>query len=134
MVTVEPTTAAGLVLQTGAAISLPSTNGDKKESQPAEVVSTTSQGGLVPGQWEASLTLARLEMDEIARKIIEKEIPPKKIVLVENGLTIIADEIPDETFCNVRVYVKVGSAYEKRSNNGIAHFIEHYLFNVLIDF
>ncbi len=48
--------------------------------------------------------------------------------VLDNGLAVIIDERPtsDTVFCGI--YVKVGSRYETKQNNGISHFLEHLLF------
>jgi predicted Zn-dependent peptidase len=48
--------------------------------------------------------------------------------VLDNGLPVIIDERPmsDTVFCGI--YVKVGSRYETKKNNGISHFLEHLLF------
>lgn len=130
MVKLQPTTEAGLV---SSSVTLLTSNGvqAKTDEVKAEVLQT-APSALLPkpthGQWEESFNRARLEMDKLIKEVIEKETEPKKIVL-DNGLTIIADEIPDEMACNIRVYVKVGSSHEKKNLGGIAHFIEHNVFN-----
>ena len=52
---------------------------------------------------------------------------PKKILL-DNGLTIIAEEIPTALSCTLSIWVNAGSIDEDISNNGISHFIEHIVF------
>ncbi len=44
-----------------------------------------------------------------------------------NGLTIVAEQVPVEAV-NMNVWLKVGSAYESDSINGMAHFLEHMIF------
>jgi len=48
--------------------------------------------------------------------------------VLDNGLTVIIDErsTSETVFCGI--YVKVGSRYETKQNNGISHFLEHLLF------
>ena len=48
--------------------------------------------------------------------------------VLDNGLPVIIDERPlsDTVFC--AVYVRVGSRYETKRNNGISHFLEHLSF------
>lgn len=53
--------------------------------------------------------------------------PPKKIVL-NNGLRIIAEEIPTALSCALSLWVDAGSIDEGLSNNGVSHFIEHIVF------
>lgn len=54
-------------------------------------------------------------------------IPPKKIVL-DNGLRIIAEEMPSALSCTLNIWINAGSIDEEVSNNGISHFIEHIVF------
>lgn len=44
-----------------------------------------------------------------------------------NGLTIIAEQMPVEAV-NLNLWIKVGSAVESDSINGMAHFLEHMIF------
>jgi len=44
-----------------------------------------------------------------------------------NGLTIVAEQVPVEAV-SMNVWVKVGSAYEPDTINGMAHFLEHMIF------
>jgi zinc protease len=44
-----------------------------------------------------------------------------------NGLTIIAEQMPVEAV-NLNLWIKVGSALESDSINGMAHFLEHMIF------
>ena len=83
-----------------------------------------------------SLTIAKhkAELAKVRHQIIEqlsvkaqKSSSPEKIIL-PNGLTIIADKIPDTEFCHVIVAVKAGAVHEKKTTRGIAHFIEHNVF------
>lgn len=52
---------------------------------------------------------------------------PEKILL-DNGLTIISEEIPTALSCTLSIWVNAGSIDEITSNNGISHFIEHIVF------
>ncbi|MDJ0660523.1 MAG: pitrilysin family protein [Crocosphaera sp.] len=49
------------------------------------------------------------------------------IVNLNNGLTIIAEQIPVEAV-NLNVWLRVGSALESNDINGMAHFLEHMVF------
>ena len=51
----------------------------------------------------------------------------KKNVL-DNGLTIISENIPSVRSVAVGVWIKTGSRFEYPSENGIAHFLEHMMF------
>ena len=53
--------------------------------------------------------------------------PPKKIVL-NNGLRIIAEEMPSALSCTLSIWIDAGSIDEEVSNNGVSHFIEHLVF------
>ncbi len=46
----------------------------------------------------------------------------------DNGLTLVHSEMPFLRSVAIGIFVKAGSAQEKESNNGIAHFTEHLLF------
>lgn len=71
---------------------------------------------------------ARLQVTSVEDPLIDiSDRLPQKIVL-ENGLTIIADEIPNSKSCFVSVWINTGSMYEDETNNGAAHFVEHILF------
>ena len=54
-------------------------------------------------------------------------LPPKKIIL-DNGLRIIAEEIPAALSCALSIWIDAGSLDEGLSNNGVSHFIEHIVF------
>ena len=47
---------------------------------------------------------------------------------LSNGITVITEELPYLRSSSFGIWVKVGSADEDDSNNGIAHIIEHMLF------
>ncbi|MGK7938744.1 MAG: M16 family metallopeptidase [Crocosphaera sp.] len=49
------------------------------------------------------------------------------IVNLDNGLTIIAEQMPVEAV-NLNVWLQVGSALESNEINGMAHFLEHMVF------
>ncbi|ACB53359.1 processing protease [Crocosphaera subtropica ATCC 51142] len=49
------------------------------------------------------------------------------IVNLDNGLTIIAEQMPVEAV-NLNVWLRVGSALESNDINGMAHFLEHMVF------
>lgn len=51
----------------------------------------------------------------------------KKTVL-DNGLKIVTEIVPQFKSATLGFWINVGSQYEKESNNGISHFIEHILF------
>ncbi len=48
--------------------------------------------------------------------------------ILPNGLTIVSEKIPSVRSVSVGVWVKAGSRHEIKSNNGVAHFLEHMLF------
>ncbi|MDJ0508791.1 MAG: pitrilysin family protein [Crocosphaera sp.] len=50
-----------------------------------------------------------------------------QIVNLDNGLTIIAEQMPVEAV-NLNVWLRVGSALESNDINGMAHFLEHMVF------
>lgn len=47
---------------------------------------------------------------------------------LDNGLTIVSEEVPYVKSATVGVWFSVGSRNEDEHNNGISHFIEHMLF------
>lgn len=51
----------------------------------------------------------------------------KKFIL-NNGIKVIAKEIPGVRSVSIGVWVNTGSSFENENNNGISHFIEHMLF------
>lgn len=48
--------------------------------------------------------------------------------VLENGLTIVSEHMSSVRSISLGVWVKAGSRYETRKNNGIAHFLEHMMF------
>ncbi|MEJ2542521.1 MAG: pitrilysin family protein [Calditrichaceae bacterium] len=48
--------------------------------------------------------------------------------VLDNGLTIVSETIPSVRSVSVGVFVKTGTRYEDKENNGIAHFLEHMVF------
>ncbi len=48
--------------------------------------------------------------------------------ILDNGITILSDRIDAVRSVAVGVWVRTGSRYEKRPENGIAHFLEHMMF------
>lgn len=48
--------------------------------------------------------------------------------ILENGLTIVSLNKEDISSITIEIWVKVGSRYESKSINGLAHFIEHLNF------
>ena len=48
--------------------------------------------------------------------------------VLDNGLTIVSEAIPSVRSVSVGVWVKTGTRYEDKENNGIAHFLEHMVF------
>lgn len=47
---------------------------------------------------------------------------------LSNGLTVVLEKMPYLKSVSIGVFIKVGSAYEDVTNNGISHMIEHMLF------
>ena len=45
--------------------------------------------------------------------------------VLNNGLTVISEIIPSVRSVSIGVWVKTGTRYEDKLNNGIAHFLEH---------
>ena len=50
------------------------------------------------------------------------------LVTLNNGLTIITEELPSHPVASIQAWVKVGSADEEPGEEGLAHFFEHMLF------
>src|ERR1700742_1698431 len=59
--------------------------------------------------------------------MIEQNSPIEKTVL-DNGLTIITEQMSHVRSASVGIWVRSGSRHETASLNGISHFIEHTLF------
>ena len=51
-----------------------------------------------------------------------------QITVLSNGLRIITSERPQLETVSLGIWVKTGSAYENKENNGISHFLEHMSF------
>jgi len=51
-----------------------------------------------------------------------------KLKKFKNGPEVIFVKSPDLSFLNISAFIKSGSVYESKNNNGISHFIEHMLF------
>lgn len=51
-----------------------------------------------------------------------------QITVLPNGLRIITSERPQLETVSLGIWVKTGSAYEAKENNGISHFLEHMSF------
>ncbi len=49
-------------------------------------------------------------------------------VILDNGLTVLIKEIHTQPVVSVQVWVKVGSVYEKETQRGLTHFLEHLIF------
>lgn len=47
---------------------------------------------------------------------------------MENGIRVVMEEMPAYRSISIGIWVKVGSMYENKSNNGMAHVIEHMMF------
>ena len=47
---------------------------------------------------------------------------------LENGIPVVMESFKTVRAVAVGVWVKVGSRYESREENGISHFLEHMLF------
>ena len=57
--------------------------------------------------------------------------PPTQITTLSNGVRVVSEPRVGETAA-VGVFIKAGSRQENKSNNGVAHFLEHMYFKVLI--
>lgn len=49
-------------------------------------------------------------------------------VVLDNGLRVVAVPQPQLHTAHVALYVRVGSRYETKANNGLSHFLEHMLY------
>jgi predicted Zn-dependent peptidase len=47
---------------------------------------------------------------------------------LNNGISVLTEEIPHLLSVSIGIWVKIGSRHEDSVNNGISHFIEHLLF------
>ena len=47
---------------------------------------------------------------------------------LSNGIPVVFEEIPYLRSVSFGVYVKAGSAFETKENNGISHLLEHMFF------
>ena len=45
-----------------------------------------------------------------------------------NGLTVVSEYIPYVRSISLGVWIRTGTRYEDKSNNGVAHFLEHMMF------
>ena len=54
-----------------------------------------------------------------------------QIIKLSNGLTFIYYPISNAQSVEIGLYVKAGSRYETKSNNGITHLLEHMHFRQL---
>src|SRR5437667_11444165 len=48
--------------------------------------------------------------------------------LLDNGIRIVSQDIPDHRSASLGIWVENGSRHESPEQNGISHFIEHLLF------
>jgi predicted Zn-dependent peptidase len=48
--------------------------------------------------------------------------------LLDNGIRLVTQEMPDHRSASLGIWVENGSRHESRQQNGISHFIEHLLF------
>jgi len=55
--------------------------------------------------------------------------PTKKISTLANGLTVVSDTITAVDSVALGAWVGVGTRYESMQHNGIAHMVEHMMFN-----
>ena len=57
-----------------------------------------------------------------------------KLTTLKNGIKLIRLNIPLHKTCSIIAVVKVGSKNETKTNNGIAHFLEHLNFKGTTDY
>ena len=48
--------------------------------------------------------------------------------ILNNGLTVISETLPTVRSISLGIWVQIGSRYENKRNNGLAHFLEHMVF------
>ena len=48
--------------------------------------------------------------------------------VLDNGLRIVTDSMPQTNSVSICIFIGVGSRYEKEKTAGISHFIEHLIF------
>ena len=60
-------------------------------------------------------------------------VPPTKVTTLDNGIRVATEEGFGET-ASVGVFINAGSVHENERNNGVAHFLEHMIFKVKINF
>ncbi len=60
--------------------------------------------------------------------MIEELYPGAFCARLENGLTVVGEEVPSSLSVSVGVWVKVGSRDDPKDYPGLAHFLEHLLF------
>jgi predicted Zn-dependent peptidase len=48
--------------------------------------------------------------------------------VLDNGIRIVSQEMPDNRSVSLGIWVETGSRHENEAENGISHFIEHLLF------
>ncbi len=57
--------------------------------------------------------------------------PPTKLTVLDNGLRVASEDSGAPT-ATVGIWIDAGSRNETEANNGVAHFLEHMAFKVLI--
>ena len=59
---------------------------------------------------------------------MKSNLKPPETIRLDNGILLIAEEMPSALSCTLSIWVDAGSIDENASNNGISHFIEHIVF------
>lgn len=59
-------------------------------------------------------------------------IPPTRVSTIENGIRVATEDTGTAT-ATVGLWIDAGSRYETEENNGVAHFLEHMAFKVIIN-
>lgn len=117
---VEPTTSLALIPHRQAAIKRLATETEPKELSPIETNVTVAPGsGDGNGNGRVG-SYCNTTLLQLARNYNL----PQKIVL-DNGLTIIADPMPNALSCYLQVWVNAGSMHEKPDEN-----VLHILLNI----
>ena|SRR3990167_10946988 len=62
-----------------------------------------------------------------------RNFPSVPLTTLPNGIRVVTESKPRQTAA-IGVFVNTGSAHETEKNNGVAHFLEHLAFKVIITF
>lgn len=48
--------------------------------------------------------------------------------ILENGITLVTEQIPEFRSCSLGIWAQSGSRHEREDQSGLSHFLEHMLF------